>query len=56
MKNAGSRCLEWGGLYKLSCFGHSLQLSIKLAIQIGSVSKIRKIGLELDSHFKHSTM
>lgn len=37
MESAGKKCPEWGDL---GCFGHTMQLCIKPAIELGSVSKV----------------
>lgn len=50
--NAGNLCEEWADV---SCFGHTLQLCVKPAIDIQSVSKTVAKCRKLVGHFPHST-
>ncbi|XP_052278728.1 E3 SUMO-protein ligase ZBED1-like [Dreissena polymorpha] len=52
MECAGDKCDEWGDL---GCFGHTLQLCVKPALELASVSKTIARCRKLVGHFKHST-
>ncbi|XP_053387152.1 E3 SUMO-protein ligase ZBED1-like [Mercenaria mercenaria] len=52
MDCAGRICDEWSDL---GCFGHTLQLCIKPALELQSVSKTVAKCRKLVGHFKHST-
>ena len=52
MDCAGNMCDEWGDL---GCFGHTLQLCLKPAMELTAVSKVVAKCRKLVGHFKHST-
>jgi len=52
MDCAGNMCDEWGNL---GCFGHTLQLCLKPAMELTAVSKMAAKCRKLVGHFKHST-
>ncbi|XP_053382048.1 E3 SUMO-protein ligase ZBED1-like [Mercenaria mercenaria] len=52
MDCAGKLCEDWGDL---GCFGHTLQLCLKPAMELTAVSKVISRCRKLVGHFKHST-
>ena len=52
MECAGELCEEWSDL---GCFGHALQLCVKPALELLSVTKVVAKYRKLVRHFKHST-
>ena len=52
MECAGELCEEWSDL---GCFGHALQLCVKPALELLSVTKVVAKCRKLVGHFKHST-
>ena len=53
MVSAGNKCPDWDDA---GCFVHTLQLCIKPALELPSVSKLIFCARKLIGHFKHSTM
>jgi hypothetical protein len=52
MNCAGEKCVDWEDL---NCFGHTIQLCIKPALEIPSISKLISRARKLVGHFNHST-
>ncbi|XP_060605586.1 zinc finger BED domain-containing protein 4-like [Ruditapes philippinarum] len=52
MQSASEKCEDWGDV---GCFGHTLQLCVKPALELPNVSKIVAKSRKLVGHFKHST-
>jgi hypothetical protein len=52
MVSAGNKCPDWDDA---GCFAHTLQLCIKPALELPSVSKLISRARKLVGHFKHST-
>ena len=52
MESAGNMCEEWSDL---GCFGHTLQLCIKPALEVPKVAHVVSRSRKLVGHFKHST-
>ena len=53
MQSASDKCEDWGDI---GCFGHTLQLCVKPALELQNVSKIVSKCRKLVGHFKHATM
>ncbi|XP_060569040.1 E3 SUMO-protein ligase ZBED1-like [Ruditapes philippinarum] len=52
MQSASEKCEDWGDV---GCFGHTLQLCVKPALELPNVSKIVAKSRKLVGYFKHST-
>jgi hypothetical protein len=52
MVSAGNKCPDWDDA---GCFAHMLQLCIKPALELPSLSKLIFRARKLIGHFKHST-
>ena len=52
MQSASDKCEDWGDI---GCFGHTLQLCVKPALELQNVSKIVSKCRKLVGHFKHAT-